>query len=44
VEVFDGGEDRNGKSVDVENFCEGAMESYRRLMGECVSGDQALYN
>jgi sugar phosphate isomerase/epimerase len=37
VEVFDGGETGEGKSVNMESFCRGAMESYRRLLDECAS-------
>jgi hypothetical protein len=37
VEVFDGGERGEGKSVSMEEFCRGAMESYRRLLDECIS-------
>jgi hypothetical protein len=39
LEVFDGGEREEGKSVDMESFCRGAMGSYKRLLDECVSSD-----
>jgi hypothetical protein len=37
VEVLDGGERVEGKSVSMEEFCRGAMESCRGLLDECVS-------
>jgi hypothetical protein len=36
VEVFDGGEKGEGKDVDMESFCRGAMERYRWLLDECA--------
>ena len=36
IEVFDGGEMGEGKDVDMESFCRGRMESYRRLLDECA--------
>jgi hypothetical protein len=35
-EVFDGGERGERNNIDMESFCRWAMESYKRLLDECV--------
>ncbi|PQE31088.1 3-dehydroshikimate dehydratase protein [Rutstroemia sp. NJR-2017a WRK4] len=42
MEVFDGGEDGKWETQsvkDIEGFCKGAMESHKKLLEECASGN-----